>query len=521
MILIFSAMLLLATTNFASAQEDTCLWQGQTFQRGESLGNSFETLCGSPVEYPCYCNPDFNPPIECPYCGFAQPGGDILCAADDEIVTYTDLAGVEKICECSAPIGGTPTPNCNLPAPGATCTIDLPGGTSRTFEEGASIGDFLPNRCGSEFPCFCNPVVEGQIECPYCRFASLGGNLACAGDGETVSFQDILGNSKTCSCQIPNDPTAELIGDCNASPPASAPVATAPTTSAPVQTPSLPNDSQTDVCTLEMPSGQIVTFLDGESYGEYLPTRCGSTEDFPCFCNTALPNKVECPYCGFVGGSGSLVCSKDGETVSFQDGSITRTCSCEIPDDPSQQPIRTCGVEPTLPANVCSVLTASGDEVIIQDLESFGTLIDGECGPPEDWPAFCDASIDQVISRQAPTPATGNIVYPYCIFEDTEDGSPICARSNGDVTYVNDIGVEVTCGCLFLSPALGGAQSSCSDTGSGGTVTTAPVGDSSPTEAPVQDRPDPSDDESSATSLSIWSTLVAVSAAFLFFDTIV
>jgi hypothetical protein len=37
---------------------DTCEINGQTFRRGESVGDNFEIRCGPWQEWPCYCNPD-------------------------------------------------------------------------------------------------------------------------------------------------------------------------------------------------------------------------------------------------------------------------------------------------------------------------------------------------------------------------------------------------------------------------------------------------------------------------------
>lgn len=450
----------LASIHIIQAQ-DTCDWNGQVFQKGQSLGDAFATRCGSALDFPCYCNPELDPPIECPYCGYAQENGNLLCAGDLEIVSFADLEGNDKTCECAAPRGGgDPTPNCDISSEnsGGTCTIDLPDGNSRTFAPGESLGDFLPNRCGSDFPCYCNPRVPGQIECPYCRFAAMGGGLVCARDAETVTYQDMDGEFQMCSCEIQN---REPLTRCDASaPPAEGPA------QAPVQAPSRPltPTDQIDVCSLELESGQIVTFQNGESYGDYLTNRCGTTDEFPCYCNPNLPNKVECPYCGFVSGDGGLFCAQDKETISFSDGSVMRTCSCEIPDDPSEEPIRSCAVgdlpptsAPILPppTSGCTVSQANGEQVTIEEGESFGILVEGVCGAAKEWPSFCNSAAS--ISRQI----ADNVEYPYCIFENTESGDPVCSRNNEQARFVDDNGVEQVCGCLYLSDALGGAQSTC------------------------------------------------------------
>jgi hypothetical protein len=487
--------------------QTTCTWDGRVYQRGESLGNSFETRCGSAADFPCYCNPGLDPPVECPYCGFALSGGnDLLCAGDEAVVSFVDINGDAKTCECSAPMGETPTPNCELSSD-ATCKIDLPDGRSRTFANGESLGDFLPNRCGSEFPCFCNPFMPGQIECPYCRFARAGGNLVCARHDESVVYQDMEGMDQTCSCQVPSN-GGDPISNCDVgSSPVATPTQQSPSPATSPSRPLTPTDDQTDVCTLELESGQIITFVSGESYGDYLPTRCGSAEEFPCFCNTALPNKVECPYCGFVRGDGSLHCAKDREIISFVDGTVARTCSCEIPADPSEEPIRSCSVggppptsapvvPPTTPTS-CSITRPNGDIVTIEDGESFGTLIEGVCGPSKDWPSYCNVDLASTISRQQ-NGGDYNAEYPYCIFENTESGEPVCARNNEEVTFTDDTDVAVICGCLYLNPALGGAQSTCREA----EPTTPPVSDPSiaPTAAP----------ETKGSSASKASSLLAV-----------
>ena len=576
-------LLFLAMTSIVavSGQDTTCSWDGQIFQRGESLGGSFITRCGSFIDFPCYCNPDINPPIECPYCAYVEENGtDLLCAGDGEITTYVDQTGITQTCECSAPGNGIPpTTNCedlpdnNNPDDGdddnddsTTCTIDLPDGTTQIFQDGASVEDFLPNRCGSTFPCYCNPNIEGQIECPYCRFASLGGDLACARDGETVSFQDMAGITQTCSCQIPQEEeNTEPIINCNIDDDNNN---NNPT---PTPPPSLPTGSQTEICRLELPSGQSVTFRNGESYGDYLPpTRCGATDEFPCFCNPELPNQIECPYCGFVHGDNDeeFTCSKDGEQISLEEG---KTCTCEIPDDPFIEPIQNCydeedgsGVDPSPPTsapttipttpstkpvspptdngNVCTMLNKNGDIIVIPHGERFNAdEVKGACGPAEEWPAFCSvdpASDDSdsgssIISKRAIVRSRvssksttvdgilidGNILYPYCVFDDTQDNDEVCARNGGDVTYINNEGIEVKCNCLHLSASLGGAQSSCRPTGTNNDSPSEDDADDNDNNLPSEsgDRPEEPEAESSTHSLllqlsSIWSTSIIITA---------
>jgi hypothetical protein len=135
--------------------------------------------------------------------------------------------------------------------------------------------------------------------------------------------------------------------------------------------------------------------------------------------------------------------------------------------------------------------------VTIEDGESFGTLIEGVCGPSKDWPSYCNVDLASTISRQQ-NGGDYNAEYPYCIFENTESGEPVCARNNEEVTFTDDTDVAVICGCLYLNPALGGAQSTCREA----EPTTPPVSDPSiaPTAAP----------ETKGSSASKASSLLAV-----------
>lgn len=119
-------------------------------------------------------------------------------------------------------------------------------------------------------------------------------------------------------------------------------------TASPTQSPSLlPTSNATTsdlslngtVCTLETNEGELVMIPDGESYGDYITTRCGSSDDFPCFCNMG---QIQCPYCAFVAQGTTLYCARHDETIEFVDGSVYKSCSCEIPDNPLEDPISSC-----------------------------------------------------------------------------------------------------------------------------------------------------------------------------------
>ncbi len=92
-------------------------------------------------------------------------------------------------------------------------------------------------------------------------------------------------------------------------------------------------------CTLETDGGELVIIPDGESYGDFLTTRCGTSDEFPCFCNRGY---IQCPYCTFVSQGTTLYCAKDNETIDFADGDVSQSCSCKIPVNPWEDPITSC-----------------------------------------------------------------------------------------------------------------------------------------------------------------------------------
>ena len=126
-------------------------------------------------------------------------------------------------------------------------------------------------------------------------------------------------------------------------------------------------------------------FVSGESFGEAFRIECGDPSEWPCFCRPGLERDAECPYCSYRAGDGTLYCAKNGQTVTFPDGSIQRECTCQVPDDPTQDKVSTCTI---LDAG-CSWLDLEGNDIVIPEGESFGDLIDGACGSGTDWPSFC------------------------------------------------------------------------------------------------------------------------------------
>jgi FtsZ-interacting cell division protein YlmF len=199
------------------------------------------------------------------------------------------------------------------------------------------------------------------------------------------------------------------------------------------------NDDDDECCTLEIITGETITFQRGESYGTYLPNRCNQPDAFPCYCNPDLYNQLECPYCGFsITGDGTddtLLCARHQETVSFfvPDNKMgdVETCSCYIPTDLTANPIKYCAVttnslllddnntnnnndkniSPPSDDDVgggggssgggsseCVVTdTKTGHIIIVPDGESFeeyDVIIEGGglvCGNSNEWPTYCNA----------------------------------------------------------------------------------------------------------------------------------
>ncbi len=233
--------------------------------------------------------------------------------------------------------------------------------------------------------------------------------------------------------------------------------------------------AQDEVCTIGDQS-----FLPGESFGDAVPTRCGDTDEWPCFCNPELPNSAECPYCSFSAGDGTLYCAKDGQNVTFRDGSISRACTCEIPDDPTESPIRDCTV--IAAATGCNWFDLNGDPVFFEDGESFGDSIDGACGPSAEWPSFCYVP---------PGSAGGDdfvIDYPYCVFSDTASGEDLCSKDGETLDYVNNNDTELSCNCAYST--ADGPITTCDRIGSSPPRPSDPPDESttdSPNEAPSPD----------------------------------
>ena len=240
----------------------------------------------------------------------------------------------------------------------------------------------------------------------------------------------------------------------------------------------------------------VLEFARGESYQDYLSTRCGPGSEFPCFCNPDnVPHQMECPYCSFALSNGDLVCSRHDEMVTFQDNDMWQTCSCDIIPGNGAAPARSCQVvaPPTLSPSITTIGDAttptfpptrivdpifgprptsaptttttdddgclwesssvgSEEEVQVVTLtrgQSFGPLLDaGPCGDAVEWPYICNPNV------------AGGREYPYCEFT-TSLGDVLCAKddhgqnNNNPVEFVDVHGDPQSCTCSYFNPALG------------------------------------------------------------------
>mmetsp|Transcript_20327 Transcript_20327/g.32735 ORF Transcript_20327/g.32735 Transcript_20327/m.32735 type:complete len:304 (+) Transcript_20327:189-1100(+) len=193
-----------------------------------------------------------------------------------------------------------------------------------------------------------------------------------------------------------------------------------------------------------------IQYAIGENVGASFTTRCGNSTEWSCFCDPSLEYQVYCPFCGFSAGDGSFYCGADGETISFQDGSIVRVCSCEFTADPAADPIRNCTIQegglPSFPISAqCVFPDADGNLLEFENGESFGDLIEGACGPASEWPSFC-----RVLDEQGAFDWT----YPYCVYNDVNSGEILCANDGETVSYIDANNAEKNCTCIVTSEGV-------------------------------------------------------------------
>jgi hypothetical protein len=130
--------------------------------------------------------------------------------------------------------------------------------------------------------------------------------------------------------------------------------------------------SNQSFCTLNTTRSDDVEILNGESFGNYVTTRCGDSKEFPCFCRNGL---IECPYCAFTTMNGYTYCARHNETISFDDGPVYLSCMCQIPFDPLESPSGSCQESsvPTATPQHDTKLSNSTDAPVEESLASSAT----------------------------------------------------------------------------------------------------------------------------------------------------
>ncbi|CAJ1946750.1 unnamed protein product [Cylindrotheca closterium] len=313
---------------------------------------------------------------------------------------------------------------------------------------GASVGSNFETRCGpwEEWPCFCNPDVPYQVDCPYCGFATNTPNLVkCAKHDETVSLlalSDDLGKKCTCDASDPAFPVSSCVGDFFA-----------------------------DKCMFVV-DGKTFWYANGDMVDVVNP--CGSVSDYPCFCNPNLQDQLYCPYCTVTTRSGAVECLKDEEVKQFnifRQGSQS-SCVCDY----SSRGNLNFPAEPrcNLPDG-CAVAETNGATTFYSDGEEIRNR-EGICGTG--YPFICDASGASI--------GSDNLTYPYCQIID-QSGEVQCVRDGESISLIDRFGESVRCTCRFGSL---GPISDCVD--SDISITTPPTRApaDSPTRAPtVSTRP--------------------------------
>jgi hypothetical protein len=396
------------------AQEtSTCTIDGVTYQEGESLGDSFSTRCGAASDWPCYCSPTLDPPVECPYCGIPDLGQGLVCARDGESVSIVNLDGIQQLCSCNVGSTGTPEQTCvDQGDDEEVCTIEVFDGRQVEFENGESFGQFLPTRCkggGEDYPCFCNTSLPDQVECPYCTFVDVSGDLVCARSNETIIYEDTLDDFIQCTC---------FDGTFSSCLPV-APTVPVATTRSPTISPTI-LDGETS--SPSVPSSALQSPMPSTAASSLAPTTTDSIVRQP----TIPPSRAP--------------------IVDFDKASLL---------GPARPPI------PELQIGGCLYPDAvSKSFEFIEEGAVFGQEISGPCSPHSEWPVYCNPNIPG-----------GGLEYPYCVFstlviEETIGGNEanstgvVCARSEERVLVTKPDGTTEECSCLYFNPLLG-AVSSC------------------------------------------------------------
>jgi len=441
-----------------------CAFAGEVFQPGESYGELFEIpRCGNWFDFPCFCNLDFDPPIDCPYCGILTQNGGFVCARENDRLSIVNKEGISQDCDCLRRI---------------------PDNLGENYLE-AICRDDVETYSPTDPPTISTPNPTVRTDPPTTQ--------------PTVPVNNSGGDSNPTSAPITPAPTTP------------APVMPAPTTQAPI-TP--PPSTSPDVCVIDV-DGVSQTFLNGQSFGSALLTRCIDAVEYPCFCDTSLDIKIRCPYCGYSTVSGELACARLDETIQFNDqfnAPIECTCiddislasSCRDLLDPTPRPTQFIPITPQ-PSQSPTRPTIGAPSIAPKPMTPWPTLgIDkpaiaepirqpiSQPSSPKPSPDGCffnrkyDESVafvengfpfgDDVVG---PCPAakfpvvcntrlTGKREYPYCVFSSINHTSElsiqgrsggstekVCAASGSRVLITRSDGNRELCSCLYNNPAIG------------------------------------------------------------------
>eukprot|EP00980_Cylindrotheca_fusiformis_P000914 scaffold241_cov89-Cylindrotheca_fusiformis.AAC.13 len=431
---------------------NVCIFDDKVFQPGESYGQLFEIpRCGAWYDFPCFCNLNYDPPVDCPYCAIVVQNDGLVCAREDERITIFNEEGTLQSCDCTstdASTGGgsqqqqlqatcrdiTPTnpPNFSPTDPPIAendddvgiddvCTLDIEG-TSQTFRDGESFGSALKTRCidSANYPCFCDTSIPTKIRCPYCGYPTITGELICAEIDQTIQFLSAANEPTECTCLDDISSSSECR---NLSEPTPQPTVTIPITSSPTTVP-------TSRPTTPEPTTSA-------------PTRPTLTTPSPTV--SEIPSVAPLP-------------TTPWPTLGF--------------DKPSfNMPNRIPDVEPTSPKpspDGCFYNRKSDNSIgFVENGKSFGEDVIGPC-PHDDFPVICNTRL------------TGKREYPYCVFSSQraiDDGDistqrggisnrtrssstttateTTCAASGSRVMISKRDGTRELCGCLYNNPAIG------------------------------------------------------------------
>jgi hypothetical protein len=428
------SILMLSGRISTTGAQSTCTFNGVTFQSGDALGDAFQTRCGSVADYPCFCAPERNPPIDCPYCGIVTTTNDqnLVCArVGGPFIQVVNMQGVPEECACNRDSDGNPQSTCipqgsstengnvpvSAPSPalGEVCLLEWADGAIDVYQDGESYGELFETECGSaaEFPCFCNISIPSKLYCPYCGVTMPAGDLTCGGIGQTFPAIDPNLQPLSCFCKDNLEPDCVLASSINTPAPV-VPISVSPSLRPSLVPSPAPTISTVPPFFLPRPTLGPQTTMEPSSFPtiERIPTVASAGLDKP---SILMPSRT----------------------------------SPSIVDVPG-----------------CTITDEQGNEVFVPAGEIVAVL-DGPCSPSESFPILCNPNLP------------GQVEYPYCVFtldgtwdsdrfgatgsaaERRKDPFLYCAQNEEQVLVPTTTDGEVAeCSCIYLNPYIG-AVSSC------------------------------------------------------------